>query len=408
MMNGKYIYEYGEISLHLSETAKNDKISNFADRVAFRYNNPDLGVFIRYNTESFFDNRVTKTYGNIDVPIGMKLLKAFKYYENNVETLHKIQDEASMIIQEDKITGTLCFSVHPFDYMSLSENTYNWRSCHALDGEYAAGNLSYMGDHSTLICYIKGKEDARLPNFNFDWNNKKWRMLLYFSENRDMIFAGRQYPFFSEDIFDYLNDALRKMHFNINAFTGWDDYCINDMALDDKYLNARRTLIPYHQIIKDVSRLHYNDLLYSSCYTPWYCYDWSVVGVKDIFGDEKVYYPEFKIGYDVKCLECGETYIEYGEGTFKCDYCYDKDSDDYYTCDCCGRRVPFEDTVYVNNGEYCICRECLNNETFTCGCCEQPWFNTDAYYYESDNKYYCPHCYNEIKERDKKGGYSYG
>ena len=28
------------------------------------------------------------------------------------------------------------------DYLSLSENAFNWRSCHALDGEYRAGNLS--------------------------------------------------------------------------------------------------------------------------------------------------------------------------------------------------------------------------------------------------------------------------
>ena len=185
---------------------------------------------------------------------------------------------------------------------------------------------------------------------------------------------------------------------NIGPIRKWEQF-------DDKYLNIRRHLIPYNQIIKDVSKLHYNDLLYSSCYIPWYCYDWSTVGTFVYDSDNEVgkrYYPEFKIGHEVMCLECGEAYIETGVGTFKCYHCWDEDNDDYYTCDCCGRRVPFEDTVYVNNGDYCICRDCLDNETFTCGCCEQTWFNTDANYYEFDNKYYCPHCYNEISNKDKR------
>lgn len=85
-----------------------------------------------------------------------------------------------MLIQEDKVTGILCLSIHPLDYLSLSENTYNWRSCHALDGEYRAGNLSYMMDNTTVVCYLKGEDEAELPHFPAEvkWNSKKWRMLL--------------------------------------------------------------------------------------------------------------------------------------------------------------------------------------------------------------------------------------
>ena len=73
--------------------------------------------------------------------------------------------------------------MHPLDYLSLSENTYNWRSCHSLDGEYRAGNLSYMMDKSTVICYLKSNDDVILSNFGPEvkWNSKKWRVLLYFS-----------------------------------------------------------------------------------------------------------------------------------------------------------------------------------------------------------------------------------
>lgn len=46
----------------------------------------------------------------------MKLVKAFKYFEENSRSLEDIQNYASRIIQEDKIEGTLCFSVHPLDF----------------------------------------------------------------------------------------------------------------------------------------------------------------------------------------------------------------------------------------------------------------------------------------------------
>ena len=91
----------------------------------------------------------------------MKLVRAFKFFETDKELLNEIQSVASMIIQEDKIEGTLCLSVHPLDFISSSENTHNWRSCHALDGEYRAGNLSYMLDKTTVMCYLNSIKEEK-------------------------------------------------------------------------------------------------------------------------------------------------------------------------------------------------------------------------------------------------------
>ena len=41
-------------------------------------------------------------------------------------TLYTLQNKASQIIQEDCVEGTVCFSVHPLDYLSISENIYNF------------------------------------------------------------------------------------------------------------------------------------------------------------------------------------------------------------------------------------------------------------------------------------------
>jgi hypothetical protein len=129
-------------------------------------------------------------YQEAKVPKGMKLSKAFKYFVEDEGQLRIIQDVFSEMIQKNKVCGKLCISIHPLDYLSTSETTHNWRSCHALDGEYRAGGLAYMCDKTTVVCYIKSDEDAVLPRFphHIKWNDKKWRMLLHMEE------AGQRLP----------------------------------------------------------------------------------------------------------------------------------------------------------------------------------------------------------------------
>ena len=200
-MDGQLIWEWPEqVAFELGSKEKNLRVDDFVELIQNRWQNNDLADFVAFEKDGFFSNQVTRQYicpqRNLIIPQGMKLLKAFKFFENDVKVLNDIQSAASMIIQEDKITGTLCLSVHPLDFLSLSENTHNWRSCHALDGEYRGGNLSYMVDRSTIICYIRSNRDDYLPDFgDVKWNSKKWRVLLFFSNKWDMLFAGRQYPF---------------------------------------------------------------------------------------------------------------------------------------------------------------------------------------------------------------------
>ena len=72
-----------------------------------------------------------------------------------------------------------------------------------------------MMDSSTIICYLRSEKDEKLPFFPKDipWNSKKWRVWLYFSELRDMMFAGRQYPFSSDRGINYVKDNIKKISF---------------------------------------------------------------------------------------------------------------------------------------------------------------------------------------------------
>ena len=184
-MMGGLIYETEEkVCFEIGEKEKFNRVIEFATTVDFRWHYPELSDFIVSQQKGFFNNLTTEDFTSpegIEIRKGTKIVKAFKHFVKDERCLTDIQNAASRIIQENKIEGKLCFSIHPLDYLSSSENTHNWRSCHALDGEYRAGNLSYMMDTSTIVCYIKSDEEENLPNFPKDikWNSKKWRVLIF-------------------------------------------------------------------------------------------------------------------------------------------------------------------------------------------------------------------------------------
>ena len=377
---GGLIYEYPTpVEFTLDDSQKTAKAMGFATAVAESYNNPELAEFIDENLSTFFDNKVSKTLGK-NIPEGMKLIKAFKFFEKNTTILRNIQDAASQIIQENKIKGTLCFSVHPLDYLSSSENTYNWRSCHALDGEYRAGNLSYMVDDTTFLVYLKGADNQYLPAFgSVKWNSKKWRMLLYSDIGDNIIFAGRQYPFSSKSGIDLVlkiyNDLCRsKKNTNYvdDNFTFWKNYYVDSYTTDTgeaslykRYIVLNNALFDFQNIVvDDLHALNYNDLLLSTTYTkPYFALSskcrWSQF-------DNLLKNP-VHIGGGVKCLHCGQALVSNSE-TMRCDICeleHGIEVNDTYTyCDCCESRMYIDDGYIVEGHDNVICEHCFNKYAF--------------------------------------------
>lgn len=399
MMGGKLIYECPKIiQLNLSKALKQKEFDGFVEAVDNLYHCQALTDFVIENEAGFFNNEVVKEYKvseDITIPVGMKLLKAFKFFLDDKEDLYYIQNYGSSIIQKNKITGRLCISVHPLDFLSSSENNHNWRSCHALDGEYRAGNLSYMLDSTTLVCYLKSEgENVRLDNFGgVKWNDKKWRMLLFISKDRQVIFAGRQYPFQSECALDLVKEnLLPNIGIRTNTFCNWrnttvDEYLNRIHVVNDTYILIQDKLYDKYQIIKNGSNLHYNDLLSSTCYKPYYMYNnllWysSPQGM----GDDP-----FIIGHKVKCLKCEEHYITDSEW-MTCDRCHDSDS--YFYCENCGKRFWFdeEDATYMPDGTI-LCEDCFDSIGAYCEHCDEAVYEDDLIYDGETELGYCHYCF---------------
>lgn len=388
---GSLIYEINTpISFELSADEQRKKIDNFLKTIRTVYHNEDLSWFLNKNRNGFFSNYVVEDYeyNGKKIPRGMKLVKAFKFFFNDPVITDMAQSEASRIIQENKVEGILCFSVHPLDFLSSSENTHNWRSCHALDGEFRAGNLSYMCDNATVICYLKSKNEdkVRLPAFppTIPWNSKKWRMLMYVNTTRNALFAGRQYPFFCENALatlkPYFVEALQ-LEGHPTRWSHWHDDTIErfeySSGYDNEYTrtNNRAIVVDNYihvldKFVKDLSNLHFNDVLKSSCYDPFYCWH------RTEWGDKMI--KMFKIGSKPKCPVCGGEEISHSD-YMCCSPCFDKyySHDDYEEsigeCSCCGHLLYEHDSYSYANGQWdsdlLVCEECVEENCTLCSCC---------------------------------------
>lgn len=403
-LGGELIKEMGNVSFTLSDKEKNKRVDSFINDLEYRHS--DLAWFIYLNRKNFYDNTVSKEY-TLDtgdtIPKGMKLLKSFKYFITDKDELNRLQTRASMMIQEDKVEGILCFSIHPLDYLSVSENTYNWRSCHALDGEYRSGNLSYMCDGSTVVCYLRSKDaETQLPRFPSDilWNSKKWRMLMFMSESWQSMFAGRQYPFTANEALEVVGPAFREA-FGISS-TNWTKW-YNDMLYDyttqeDKHRTTRRTVVlgqKYYDLEDLVTdgkgSRHFNDLTHSSCYIPFYSWrKYNNLGSNSNYSSGIG--EHYTIGAAAPCIACGEGDIASTEFMY-CNECYAdylNDTDNTASCVCCGIRDYSENMRYECEEWYC--EDCFAKEFVCCSKCDNYTYRNDAYFNRQNGNWYCVDC----------------
>lgn len=399
---GSPIYQVPEkLSFELDEKSKKEKFDVFKDYVYDLCSDFSLDRYLcTISHKEFFQNTLAKDKelpNGKTVKKGMKFLRTLRFFIEDEKLLADIQNFASEIMQENKIEGYLCFSVHPLDFLSSSENTLNWRSCHSLDGEYRAGNLSYMQDECTIMAYLRTDKDVKLPNFPEDvpWNNKKWRCLLFFNENRSLIFAGRQYPFSAKSVLNRVNKELGKL-LSHTKWSNWKDLYIetyedpNDKELiyfnEAEYIPINGSIYKKSELVKDAANSrHFNDLLHSCCYThPYYMYN-KYSMLRPTLG--------MTIGSEVKCLWCGENLID-GPDSMMCHKCEcehgNSDSDEYRTCGCCGRRVWIEECCWVD--DYCICPDCAETETFVCEQCGERYFNSERHYDKEKQEFLCSYC----------------
>ena len=251
------------------------------------------------------------------------------YSENINEALRLFDDwrmEHSRIISDRIIKAKLCFSIHPLDFMTMSDNQkwiscMNWRK----KGCYRVGTVEMMNSNNVICVYLTTSEpfnfvlDNNHGDFDFDekedyyktkeyeWNNKRWRQLIYL--NKDIIVSGKSYPYANDMVSKLAIEELRKLaKENLN----WEyEYGI-ELYQDMKHINGNYSMerakeyidfynkkaIDFikHNILFDTKGM-YNDMVNVPCYN-YYC-------VRNKVKKSKV----ISISGKANCLCCGNQII---------------------------------------------------------------------------------------------------
>lgn len=336
-------------------------------------------------TEIFIEDRVRKGIKlkwkdnkMFQIQAGMKPIRAIQkfcsYFDGIItwkeglpyhllEDFEKFRIEHSMILNDKIVESDFCISIHPLDYMTMSDNNSDWESCMSWteQGCYHEGTLEMMNSNNVLCCYIDSsepftfygtKKDEDGSPMEYAWNNKKWRNLFYIT--KDIILSGKSYPYSNYDIDKIFLDTIKKLAEDNLHWTykyGIEEY--NDM----KYVNsewpferARNYYMDYghfypkkkHNIYVE-TRGMYNDFV-ADHERKHYCYRNKVSKMKVI-----------SVSGKANCLCCGTNPIVHLNECLQ------------------------EDDSYFDKWENCdrvVCQECVDT-IFHCDDCDMTWLQNN-------------------------------
>ena len=245
----------------------------------------------------------------------------------------------SQALNQKTLKGNLCISIHPLDYMTMSDNNCGWCSCMswADEGEYRRGTVEMMNSPMVVVAYLTAKEPYNIGDL--EWSNKKWREL--FIINKDIVTGVKPYPYHNEFIEKAVCDWLKEL-----ATTN----------LDWLYFDE---LVSYHHR-QDFT---FNGDEFKICFETDDMYNdfgtRSHIGYIGVQAPASIYH---NYSGSAQCLLCGEYHGFETESDFICYEC-----DDLARCIECGDRE-LRDRMYRLDDDW-YCEYCYNNVAQDCALC---------------------------------------
>lgn len=348
----------------------NREISSGLDILKFNYFYDDKIVYgLKYKSSE--KNTLQLQKGMKPIRALQKILKYFDWYEELKEDFEDFRIAHSMIYNTKILKGNFCISIHPFDFMTMSDNDSSWSSCMSWThkGCYHIGSVEMMNSNNVICCYL---ESSKPFNFGkteeqkgeeWSWNNKKWRQLFYI--DKDIIVAGKSYPYKNKNFTLYILEELRKLaKENLNWEFTYGPELYKDMChiwslsrMDNNKEWLRNGNSTKHNILFDTKGM-YNDMLNDNI-TSYWCIRNKVKKMKIISYSGKA-----------KCLCCNNNVLE--------------ENDDFYYYD--------EDSYNSRYTGYnrLLCSDCV--ESRTCSNCGNTG-NSIMYKDEETCSYWCQNCY---------------
>lgn len=280
----------------------------------------------------------------------------------------------SQILNERKLKGEMILSIHPLDYVTMSDNECDWSSCMSWkeDGEYRRGTVEMMNSPYVVIAYLSAKDPMRVGS---DWwSNKKWREL--FIVNGDFICGIKGYPYWNRDLEKIALDWIKEL-----AQENWG------ITYTDKaymmFAPNQGANVEIDEIEKNVHFHLWTDAMYNDCYDEHWVY------VNKAIGNTQL---DMCYSGPSQCMWCGRETGDFSyESNLACGNC-----DNELYCYKCGERVHEYDAHWVN--DECYCEYCYQDLPY-CDACEETVTDggLNRLYISKDGKiykwYYADVCY---------------
>jgi hypothetical protein len=279
-----------------------------------------------------------------------KIARAF-----NLESYEEFRIAHSQCLNQKKLSGELCISIHPLDYMTMSDNDSGWSSCMSWEdtGDYRQGTVEMMNSPCIVVAYLKGSENMRMP-FGDEWNNKKWRCLYIVTPH--IITGIREYPYENPELNGTVLQWLRELA--MANTTTWGPY-------HDTVTSVRNNAdITVANMGREIRLNFYTNIMYNDFYAirPAYLAD----TIPDFY--------ELCFSGETECMECGaDMSYDCHDGMSNALLC--DDCDNSIWCAECGERVSRDESVCINGSYYC--EYCYENHFAGCDCCEETFHEND-------------------------------
>lgn len=340
------------------------KVNRFEDIMALR----ELTTFESLHNNIYTGDTFTITRSddnqtllvNKGAKISKLLGKLAKFFELSETKYEEFRIAHSQFLNQDTIKGTLCLSIHPMDYVTMSDNDSGWDSCMNWqnEGDYRIGTVEMMNSPCVLIAYLRAKEDMEFGwgDKLSHWNNKKWRQL--YIVTKDLISDIRQYPWHNDElnglcmkwIKDLATTNLGWQYSNLcTYFNNFRDADYNNFCLE---LSDE----PYSIDI-------YCDKMYNDVYSK---------NQKCFIGINAPHEIEIDYSGYSECMNCGREISDISDTCMLlCDDCSNA-----LRCSCCGDVIHNDDYYWIDD-DTCLCYDCYAEKAGTCEDCGDAFYNED-------------------------------
>lgn len=328
------------------DTSISDDVSRFVSYDTSRLLGTDTLIDNKYQGPDFvIPAEYTINNKSIKIQNGCKPLKALsKIVENcglNKNDFEEFRLEHSRILNQKTVTGTLCLSIHPLDYMTMSDNDEGWESCMSWEnnGEYRAGTVEMMNSPYVIVAYIESDNKKFTIGDDFVWNSKKWRQLIMVTP--ELILGNKQYPYTNHFIETEVLKWVKELMEKIPEYQGFSDTISYIRNEENCYYD-------------EVDSFIYFELYFNAMYNDIYD-DRAGFLNKDYFQHNRHYDKNYS-GIR-NCMWCGNkiTRSNKGEtGDVCCRHCLEE-----HICDNCYEIIYGDENVIIENRTV-MCLECYS------------------------------------------------